>query len=144
MRMRITVLALGVLGAMAIGSTSALATPKGNALTATAPIQEGNADCGANLEEVLVLGSVKFTRTNDALRFAVSMEDGAPDTKYEVYIYGNGCRYFGEPVAFTTNRYGVGKAQGTVAIPGGDTEFFADPYDTEDGYSNDTPYVSLP
>jgi hypothetical protein len=126
-------------------SYQVLAEVKVKAITrkATAPIQGGNAFCGENHSELPVLGTASFTRKRNRLTLAVALEHGAPSTTYDVELYGNLCHDLGVKFDLTTNSKGVGKAKGTVEVPEGDTEFFADPYSESTG-SNDTPYVSLP
>jgi hypothetical protein len=157
MRKKMIVLALCMLGALALGATSASAAtanntpfgpqPEGNAFTNWAPIQETNGDCGENLEELPVAGIVRFTRTGNLLRLAVTFY-GAPNTRYNIDVAGDLCYYLGRAGTFYTNAYGYGKASGTIAIPGWatyDEYFFAD-IDEYGFYgpSNDTPYAYVP
>lgn len=113
---------------------------------ATANIQGGNGACGENQTGDPVLGTVKFTRKENVLDFVAVLKHGEPNQEYGVDIAGNGCEFLGRTGEFTTNGNGVGKSQGSVEVPPGDTEFFADvdPYGFNEAPANDTPYVSLP
>jgi hypothetical protein len=110
---------------------------------AKAPVQGGNSFCGENRTELPVLGTASFSRKGNKLTLTVALKHGGQNTTYFVDLYGNGCSDLGVLFDLTTNSKGVGKAKGTIEVPEGDTEFFADPINPSVG-SNDTPYVSLP
>jgi hypothetical protein len=127
-------------------TTASCATIGGGPKTAaTANIQGGNGACGENQTGDPVLGTVKFTRKENVLNFVAVLKHGEPNQEYGVDIAGNGCVFLGRTGEFKTNASGAGKSKGSVEVPPGDTEFFAD----VDSFgfheaSNDTPYVSLP
>lgn len=164
MRTKLTVLAMALLGSLAIGVAGASAAgndgggpgSRGAAFgpsvktppaKATANIQGGNGYCGENLEELPVLGTVKFQRKGNVLKVAARLKTGVANTTYGIDIAGPGCEYLGRLGEFTTNKKGAGHGKGEITVPEGDTEFFADvDYEGFHGFGGqgDTPYVSLP
>jgi hypothetical protein len=154
MRTKVTILGLTLVAALAIGTSGASAAKSniipgegayGNAFTNWAPIQEGNGDCGEDLYELPEAGIVRFTRTGNLLRLAVTFYDGLPNTRYNVDVAGEYCYYIGRAGSFYTDAYGYAKATVSIAVPQYEDYFFADidQYGFN-SYSNDTPYAYVP
>jgi hypothetical protein len=139
---KLSAVGLGLLATMAVGVPGAFA----KSVKATAPIQEGNGFCGSNEEADPVIGTVKFTRTGNTVKFAVKLAKGLPNTKYGVDIAARPCELLTRTGEFTTNKKGIGHSKGSIEVPSEDTEFFADI--DPNGFAAppfaDTPFVSLP
>jgi hypothetical protein len=143
MKMKVLVTCCLALALLAFTTGTAFA----KSVKAKAPLQEGNGNCGANETGDPVLGSATFKRTGNAVTLKIKLKGGAPDETYEAELFGNAsfCELIGVVFDFTTNSKGNGGGQGSIAVPEGETEFFADPFGETPVFStNDTPYVSLP
>jgi hypothetical protein len=107
-----------------------------------APIQSGNAYCGADESSFPVIGFTNYHR-NDATTVSVNyhLKKAIPNSTYYVQLWGNGCDYLGTVAIITTNSNGVANGNGDVTVPATATRFFATAYGPN-GY-NDTPAITL-
>lgn len=139
--------------ALALAVTACMAgVAFAKAATAKAPIQGGNISCGANQPSDPVLGTVSFKRVGNAVTVKAALKHGEANKTYKVQLaHGERagpafCQEIGPVVEFKTNKKGVGKGMGTINVPAGEKEFFADVdlngFLTPPG--NDTTIVKLP
>jgi hypothetical protein len=137
--MRRTILALAAVAALALPA----AATADSAENPKADIQQENFFCGADLPDLSVIGFTNYHRL-DATTVSVNyhLKNAAPNTEYEVQLWGDFCSFFGVVETVTTNKNGVANGNGTVTVPEGVTRFFATSWDGTTFH--DTPAVELP
>lgn len=136
--MKRTIACLLTAGALAIPAAALADSPN----NPKADIQQGNAFCGADLPNLPVIGFTNYHRI-DATTISVEyhLKNAAPNTTYQVQLWGGACSFFGVVGDVTTNKNGVANGTGTVTVPAGETQFFASSFD---GVTfHDTPTVTL-
>jgi hypothetical protein len=143
----------GRLGGLAACFTVALLSVGGVATaktaTAKAPLQAGSGDCGKGNPSGPLLGTVSFRRKGDKVSVTVAIKSGEPNTKYDVFLFGNGCHIVSPLAEFTTNAKGKKNASITFVVneaDEADTEFFVDVDAFVEGAEQEgsTPSVALP
>lgn len=131
----VAIVALVALGVFALSAAAA----SGN--NPKAPIQSGNANCGADISTLPVVGFTNYHRTGNTVSIEYHLKQAAPHSTYIVELWGDSCSYFGTVTTVTTNSHGVANGNGSVTVPAASTRFFATSWGPN-GY-NDTPAVTL-
>jgi hypothetical protein len=73
-----------------------------------------------------VVGSVRFVRSGDQLRFRYVMTMGDPGTSYAVQLFdGDTCTSFGKVGSFTTDAAGAGRTVSVAVNVAGSSSFYA-------------------
>jgi hypothetical protein len=127
-------LAVTAIGAFVLSASAGSSNPK-------APIQSGNAQCGANLTTRPTIGFTNYHRQGNMVSFQYHLKGAIPNAAYRVDLWGNACSRFGILATIHTNGNGVANGGGSVAVPAASTRFFATAFGPN-GY-NDTPAVTL-
>ena len=109
----------------------------GGKWSASAPIQQGNASCGADLPQLPVIGSVEFARKGASLAMTFHLDGAAPSATYQASVWSGGCEMLAELGSITTNADGDATASFSVRVKG--QSFFAT-INGANGY-NDTTIV---
>ncbi len=105
------VLAAALMALTLAGTALATQAPPAGALNGTAQVdvQYGNNACGGVVMGAPVIGSARFVRVGDQLRFRYVMDMGDANTLYAVYLFdGDTCTSLGRVGSFHTDRAGVG------------------------------------
>ncbi len=108
------------------------------------PIQEGNGFCGYNATELPVIGSTKYSRKKNVVKFTYKITKGVPNSAYEVELWGNtpSCHDIATVATTVTNSKGKATVKAAVPVSAEETNFFATAWGPN-GW-NDTPEVILP
>jgi hypothetical protein len=109
----------------------------GGRWVATAPIQEGNSLCGADVPQLAVIGSVDFDRKGQKLTMTFHLDGAETNASYSAELYSGDCAFLMTLGSITTDANGDGSRSFDVRVPG--KSFFGTIYGTN-GY-NDTPIV---
>jgi len=105
--------------------------------SATAPIQQGNANCGVDLPQLPVMGTVDFTRKGQSIAMTFHLDGAAPGSSYQAELWSGDCHLVQELGTVTTDGSGDGSATFSTRARG--QSFFATVYG-DNGY-NDTTIV---
>jgi hypothetical protein len=121
-------------------------TASATSFTATALVQEENANCGHFVEGLPINGTAKFTRTGNILKVTETVKHLAKLATYYFYFYNaNPCVFLGQPGVFVTTATGAGKVTASMEIPENDVEFFVDVVTSAGApFGNDSFIVTLP
>src|SRR5829696_6384240 len=109
----------------------------GGRWTASAPIQQGNASCGANLPQQPVIGSVDFSRKGQSLTMTFHVTGGDANASYGAYLFSGTCNLLANLGSISTD--GNGNASATFSTRTRINSYFATIYG-KDGW-NDTTIV---
>ncbi len=94
---------------------------------ATELVQKENGNCGRFEEGKPIIGSAKFTRTENKLKVTYKAKGLAPLTTYEFEFYNaSPCELIATSGSLTTNAKGAGSVTAEIAVPEKDAEFFVD------------------